>query len=156
LIENVSGYVEHKHSALREEEFLREVSERADCLILLDVNNVVVNAKNHGFRAERYLDQLPVERVAQLHLAGHSDYGTHAIDDHGSAVPEDVWQLYEHVVLRFGAVPAIVEWDSNLPSLELLEQQSEFARARERQVLGRSTTRASLVHASLVHEPRPA
>jgi uncharacterized protein (UPF0276 family) len=128
LIENVSSYVEHCESTLSEPDFLSAVAERADCLILLDVNNVVVSAKNHGFDANHYVASLPIERVAQLHLAGHSDAGTHVIDDHGSAVPEAVFALYSVVLERFGDVPAIVEWDQNLPALDALE--AEHARAR--------------------------
>lgn len=135
LIENVSSYVEYQSSEMPEWAFLTEVAQRADCLILLDVNNVIVNAKNHGLDPQAYIAALPTARVAQLHLAGHSDYGTHAIDDHGSAVPEEVWALYERVVARFGAVPAIVEWDDNVPSLDELEAQSAQARAREQAVL---------------------
>jgi len=134
LIENVSSYIEHQDSTLSEHAFLAEVAERADCLILLDVNNVVVSAKNHGFDPLEYIATVPVERVAQLHLAGHSDYGTHAIDDHGSAMPQEVWALYEAVIARFGDVPAIVEWDQNIPTLDELQAHSavarEFARAR--------------------------
>lgn len=128
LIENVSSYVEYRQSALAEHAFLAAVAERADCLILLDINNVIVSAKNHGFDPDAYLAALPRERVAQLHLAGHSDYGTHAIDDHGSAVPDDVWALYRVATERFGDVPAIVEWDQNLPALEVLEREASRAR----------------------------
>jgi uncharacterized protein (UPF0276 family) len=135
LIENVSSYVEYQASEMPEWTFLTAVAERADCLILLDVNNVVVNAKNHGFDANEYIAALPVPRVAQLHLAGHSDYGTHAIDDHGSAVPDEVWGLYDRVVARFGSVPAIVEWDDNVPTLDELQAQSEQARVREHAAL---------------------
>jgi len=95
---------------------------------LLDVNNVIVNAKNHGIDPDVYVAALPVARVAQLHLAGHTDCGTHAIDDHGSAVPPDVWALYRTVLERFGELPTIVEWDHDVPPLELLE--AECARAR--------------------------
>lgn len=128
LIENVSSYVEHCESTLSEPAFLTAVAERADCLILLDVNNVVVSAQNHGFDASAYVASLPVERVAQLHLAGHSDAGTHLIDDHGSAVPDAVLALYGAVLDRFGDVAAIVEWDQDLPALEALE--AEHARTR--------------------------
>jgi uncharacterized protein (UPF0276 family) len=94
----------------------------------------VVNAKNHGFRVETYLDALPPERVAQIHLAGHTDHGTHAIDDHGSAVPEPVWALYRRAVRRFGSVATIVEWDENVPELDVLRAESEKAQRIEREV----------------------
>lgn len=136
VLENVSSYVEYRASTMPEWEFVREVVERADALLLLDLNNVHVNAKNHGFSPFRYLDALPRERVRQLHLAGHTDHGTHAIDDHGSAVPESVWKLYRHALGRFGAVATIVEWDENIPALETLRAEVEKARAVEREVLG--------------------
>jgi len=136
LLENVSSYIEYRASALPEWEFVREVVERADALLLVDVNNVYVNAKNHGFSSIDYLESLPRERVRQLHLAGHTDHGTHAIDDHGSSVPDVVWELYRHAMRRFGAVATIVEWDENVPSLETLRAESEKARAIEREVLG--------------------
>jgi uncharacterized protein len=136
LLENVSSYLEYRASTLSEWEFVREVVERADALLLLDVNNVQVNAKNHGFSPIAYLDSLPRERVRQLHLAGHTDHGTHAIDDHGSSVPDVVWELYRHAVRRFGTVATIVEWDENVPTLETLRAESEMARTIEREVLG--------------------
>lgn len=138
LIENVSSYLTYRSSEMPEWEFVSAVAERADCLLLLDVNNIVVNAKNHGFSAPEYVSKIPARRVAQLHLAGHTDYGTHAIDDHGSAVPDSVWQLYEEVVMRVGCVPTIVEWDDNVPALVELERQSELARQHERAALARA------------------
>lgn len=135
LLENVSSYVEYRASALTEWEFLREVVERADALLLLDVNNVVVNAKNHGFSVAEYVDFLPPQRVRQIHLSGHTDHATHAIDDHASAVPDDVWELYRRAVRRFGAVATIVEWDDNLPALDVLRAESEKARRIQREVL---------------------
>lgn len=136
LLENVSSYVEYRASAMPEWEFLAAVAERADCLILLDVNNVYVSARNHGFDAREYIDALPASRVAQLHLAGHSDHGSHAIDDHGSRVCGAVWELYRHTLRRLGPVPTIVEWDENLPSLEELEQEAAIARQIEVELYG--------------------
>jgi uncharacterized protein (UPF0276 family) len=138
LLENVSSYVEYRCNTMPEWEFLREVAERADALLLLDVNNVQVNAKNQGFSPERYLDTLPPERVKQIHLAGHTDYGTHAIDDHGSAVPEPVWELYRHALRRFRPPVTIVEWDENVPELGVLRAESEKARRIEREVFDES------------------
>jgi uncharacterized protein (UPF0276 family) len=112
-----------------------ERAERADALILLDVNNAIVNSKNLGGSPVEFLEGLPKARVRQLHLAGHTDHGTHAIDDHGSAVPDDVWQLYREVVRRFGPVPAIVEWDENVPTLRELEEQARLAETVEREIL---------------------
>ena len=135
LIENVSSYLEFREDEIGEAEFLAAVAARSDCFILLDVNNVVVNSKNHARRAADFLELLPARRVRQIHLAGHSDHGTHAIDDHGSPVPEEVWNLYREALRRFGAVPATVEWDENVPELWELEREAERARAIEREVL---------------------
>jgi uncharacterized protein (UPF0276 family) len=136
LIENVSSYAEFRANRLSEPEFLSAVAERADCLILLDLNNVVVNAKNHGWSALGFLQELAKDRVRQLHLAGHSDHGTHAIDDHGSEVPEEVWELYREVLRRFGPIAAVVEWDENVPELGRLRREAERAAAIEKAVLG--------------------
>lgn len=135
-LENVSSYVEFRASTLTEWEFLSAVAERADCHLLLDVNNVCVSAHNHGFSPYDFLNGLPTSRVAQLHLAGHSDCGTHLLDDHGSAVPEAVWTLYRHVRRRFGALPTLLEWDENLPTLEQLERACDTAREVERDAIG--------------------
>ncbi|MBM4362710.1 MAG: DUF692 domain-containing protein, partial [Deltaproteobacteria bacterium] len=134
-LENVSSYVEYRDSTLTEWEFLVAVAERSGCRILLDVNNVYVSSRNHGFDPEAYLDAIPRGSVAQIHLAGHSDHGTHVIDDHGSRVPEAVWALYRHTVQRLGAIPAIIEWDSNVPALTELQAESQKARAAEAEVL---------------------
>jgi uncharacterized protein len=131
-LENVSSYVEFRHSALSEWDFLSELSRRADCLLLLDVNNVYVSAQNHGFSANELVSSLPIDRVAQLHLAGHKDCGSHLLDDHGAPVTDEVWQLYRTVRRRFGPLPTLLEWDENLPTLERLEQ--ECARAREEEL----------------------
>ena len=130
LLENVSSYVEYRASTLDEWEFLSELVTRADAGILLDVNNVFVSAKNHGFSALEYLRGLPRERVQQIHLAGHSDGGGFLLDDHGSPVAEPVWQLYEQAIECFGAVPTIIEWDERLPELDELELEAERARTR--------------------------
>ncbi len=135
-VENVSSYVEFRDSTMREWDFLSELSERADCWLLLDVNNVYVSAKNHGFSPQLYVEALPTERVAQLHLAGHTDQGSHLLDDHGCAVQAEVWELYRSICRRFGALPTIVEWDENLPSLERLEAECDTAREVERHALG--------------------
>jgi len=129
LLENVSSYVAYRASTLTEWEFLSEVVTRADAGILLDLNNVFVSANNHGFSALSYLRALPRERVRQIHLAGHSDAGGYLFDDHGSAVSDAVWQLYEQSLELFGALPTIVEWDERLPELSVLEAEAAHARA---------------------------
>lgn len=134
-IENVSSYVAFRESALPEWEFLAEIASRADCLILLDVNNVVVSAKNFGFDPLDYVRGVPAERVAQLHLAGYQDRGAYLFDDHGGPVREQVWALYREVVRRVGQVPTIIEWDQNVPSLATLLEESARARAVEADAL---------------------
>ena len=116
-------------------EFLAAVAERADCGILLDVNNVFVCAVNHGFDAERYLDGMPAERVGQIHLAGHSDNGTHLLDTHDHPVRDEVWELYRAAVARFGRVSTLVEWDEHIPPFEDVLAEAERARAAEAEVL---------------------
>ena len=129
LLENVSSYVAFRASTLTEWEFLSEVSRRADCGILLDVNNVVVSARNHGFDPFVFIAGLPVDRVKQLHLAGHSDHGTYLLDSHDHPVPEPVWALYRAVLRRFGEVPSLVEWDDHIPELEVLVGERDRAAA---------------------------
>jgi hypothetical protein len=127
--------VTYADSALTEWEFLSEVARRAGCGILLDLNNVVVSAHNHGFSADAYIDALDASRVGQFHLAGHRDLGTHLLDDHGSAVPDEVWRLHARAVGRFGAVTTIVEWDENVPTLEALRGEAAKARDNEARAL---------------------
>jgi uncharacterized protein (UPF0276 family) len=136
LVENVSSYVAFRHSTMAEWEFLAAVAERADCGILLDVNNVWVSARNHGFSPAAYLDALPAARIGQFHLAGHQDHGTHLLDTHDHPVPEPVWELYRHAVARFGQVSSLVEWDDDVPPLDRLLAEAELARSAEAEVLG--------------------
>jgi uncharacterized protein (UPF0276 family) len=128
LMENVSSYVTFRDSQLTEWEFLREVAERADCLILLDVNNIYVSAVNHEFDPLEYLNAIPVERVQQIHLAGHENHGDYLIDTHDHPVPDPVWELYAAAVRRFGDVSTMIERDANIPPLE--ELVDELAQAR--------------------------
>ncbi|MCC6521068.1 MAG: DUF692 domain-containing protein [Polyangiaceae bacterium] len=129
LLENVSSYLTFAASTLSEWDFLGEVARRADCGILLDVNNVVVSAKNHGFAPETYVDAIDPGRVGQLHLAGHTDHGHVVIDSHIGPVPASVWALYRRVVARMGRVPTLVEWDEQVPAYERVV--AERARAAE-------------------------
>ncbi len=120
LIENPSTYVIYRHSTIPEWEFLSAVAERTGCGILLDVNNVYVSATNHGFDPLAYLAAIPVAPVEEIHLAGF-DQGEHClVDTHGKPVAEPVWSLYAAAVRRFGSVPTLVEWDTDLPSLDVL------------------------------------
>lgn len=132
LLENVSSYVAFAHSTIGEAEFLAEVARRADCGILLDVNNVVVSAHNHGFDARAYLAALPSERIGQIHLAGHMRApGGLRLDTHDRAVPKEVWGLYREAVARFGRRSTLIEWDAHVPSLERLMAESARAAAEE-------------------------
>jgi uncharacterized protein (UPF0276 family) len=136
LLENVSSYVGFAVSRITEWEFLSEVSRRSGCFILLDLNNVVVSAHNHGFSPERYLRGIPGDRVRQFHLANHSDRASHKLDDHRGAVPEAVWDLYARALALFGPVSSLVEWDEDVPSWEVLVAEQREARARAQQALG--------------------
>jgi len=135
LIENVSSYLTFAHSAMPEWEFLAAVSEQADCGILLDVNNVYVSAVNHGFDAERYITSMPADRVGQIHLAGHSDKGTHLFDTHDGHVVPAVWDLYRLAVQRCGPVSTLIEWDDRIPEWAVLCAEAERARTVEAETL---------------------
>lgn len=135
LLENVSSYAAYTSSTMSEWEFVSEVCSRADCNLLLDVNNVLVSAYNHGFSAREYIDALPLQRVRQLHLAGHANKGGYLLDDHGGPVADETWQLYRYVLERCGHVPAIIEWDSNLPTLDVVEAEALRAQRVEKEVL---------------------
>lgn len=134
-LENVSSYLTFRHSTLAEWEFLAAVAEGADCGLLLDVNNVYVSARNHGFSAEAYLAGLPLGRVVQIHLAGHTDMGAYLFDTHDGPVIDPVWDLYRAAVRRFGRVSTLVEWDDHIPDLDVVCAEAERARAVEREGL---------------------
>lgn len=136
LIENVSSYVGFRASEMPEWEFLAELARRADCLLLLDLNNVIVNARNHGWDAQAYLDGIPGERVWQLHLANHSDRGVYKFDSHLGPVPNEVWSLYRDALARWGPISSLVEWDEDLPAWEELREQQRKASSIADEVLG--------------------
>ncbi len=138
LIENVSSYLTYSHSTLTEWEFLAEIAQRADCGILLDVNNVYVSATNHGFDPYRYLSALPVNHVCQIHLAGHSNYGAYLLDTHDGPVIPPVWELYRFAVRHFGRVSTLIEWDDKIPEFDEVCAEAERARTIERKVWGAS------------------
>jgi hypothetical protein len=116
VVENVSSYAEFQDSVMTEWEFLAEVADRADCGILLDVNNVFVSSRNHGFDPRVYLDAVPAERVAQIHIAGHSEYAKVVLDTHDHPVREEVWALYARAIERCGPTATLLEWDARIPS----------------------------------------
>jgi uncharacterized protein (UPF0276 family) len=128
VLENVSSYVAFAGDEMTEWEFVVELLQRADCDLLLDVNNVYVSARNHGFDARRYIDAIPPSRVRQIHLAGHEDHGDYLIDTHDHPVCEDVWALYAHTVRRIGDVPAMIERDDHIPPLADLVAELDRAR----------------------------
>lgn len=128
VLENVSSYVDFKQSHMSEWEFVAAVCERADCLLLLDVNNIYVSSVNHGFDALTYLNGLPAHRVQQIHLAGHTDNGDHIIDTHDHPVADPVWALYAHACRRFGAVATMIERDDHIPPLPELVGELDQAR----------------------------
>ncbi|WP_431264943.1 MNIO family bufferin maturase [Roseateles chitinivorans] len=128
VIENVSSYLDYEDSSLSEAQFVAEVARRADCLLLVDVNNIHVSAVNHGFDALAYLDALPAGRVQQIHVAGHSDHGDHLIDTHDQPVAEPVWRLYAEALRRFGPVATMIERDDHIPPLAELLVELDQAR----------------------------
>jgi uncharacterized protein (UPF0276 family) len=136
LLENPSSYLRFRHSTMGEAEFLAEVARRADCGILLDVNNIYVSAHNHGFDARAYLAAIPVDRVGQFHLAGHSVRGQLLLDTHDHAVPDGVWALYRAAVARFGRGAPLIEWDDKIPPLSRLMTESATAARLEQETLG--------------------
>jgi uncharacterized protein len=129
LIENPSSYLRYRHSCIPEPEFLTQVARRTGCGILCDVNNIFVSAKNFGFDPITYLDALPAEAVGEIHLAGHhaAEDVDILIDDHGSRVAEPVWDLHAAALRRFGPVPTLIEWDTDLPTLEILLDEVRHA-----------------------------
>jgi len=132
LVENPSTYLIFAHSTIPEWEFMTAVTARTGCGILCDVNNIFVSASNHGWDVSAYLDALPSGSISEIHLAGHTvrllaDGTTVRIDDHGSRVIDDVWTLYQEALMRFGAVPTLIEWDNNVPPLEVLLQEADHA-----------------------------
>jgi hypothetical protein len=128
LIENVSSYVNFNQSEMTEWEFVSEVAERADCLLLLDVNNVYVSGFNHGFDPREYIGALPRQRIQQIHLAGHSNCGTHIIDTHDAPIVDEVWKLYGYTIETLGPVATMIERDDHIPDLATMVSELDEAR----------------------------
>jgi len=131
LLENVSSYVSFAGDEMSEWDFIADLVRRADCELLLDVNNVYVSSRNHGFDAHTFIDAMPRERVRQIHLAGHEDHGSYLIDTHDHPVCAAVWDLYGYTVQRLGSVPAMIERDDHIPPLAELVAELDQARAVE-------------------------
>ena len=142
LFENISSYMKLRDSTIPEWQFVAEVAEAADCAILLDINNIYVNAFNHRFDARSYIDAIPRDRVAQFHLAGHTDRGTHLLDTHDHPVCDDVWDLYEYASRRFGSVSTLIEWDDNIPTIVELAATANRARQIHDQTINAPPPRA--------------
>lgn len=134
LLENPSTYLQFESTTIPEVEFLREISARTGCGLLLDVNNVFVQAKNHGTDARGYLKDFPLERVREIHLAGHDEQSDETgapllIDAHGTPVAEPVWTLFGEVIARTGPVATLIEWDNDVPAWPVLRAEAERAGA---------------------------
>jgi len=131
LIENPSSYLRFRHSSMAEPHFLAELARRTGCGLLCDVNNIYVSTWNVGLDAGSYLDALPVPAIGEIHLAGHAandaDGRTILIDDHGSPVTAPVWKLYQRTLERFGSVPTLIEWDTDIPELSVLLGEASVA-----------------------------
>jgi len=128
LIENVSSYLQFKSSTIPEWEFISSLAQQSGCGILLDVNNIYVNAKNHKFDPRKFLNSVPVDYVKEIHLAGHTvkklDVGELLIDTHDRKICNEVWSLYYDALLRFGELPVLIEWDADIPELSVLEDEA--------------------------------
>jgi uncharacterized protein (UPF0276 family) len=127
LVENVSSYYAFAESTLDECEFVAEVARRTGCKLLVDVNNIYVNARNHGIDPRAYLAAIDRASVAEIHLAGFDDTGPMVIDTHGAPVAPEVWSLYDAAIARFGTVPTLIEWDTDIPAFEVLEGEAAAA-----------------------------
>jgi len=127
LVENVSSYLEYNDSTLTEPDFIAALAEDADCDLLFDVNNAYVNKVNHGTHAGAFLDALPLRRIREIHLAGYEDKGNYLIDAHNNRVSSPVWSLYTETRRRMPDVPALIEWDNDIPAFEVLLEEAQYA-----------------------------
>jgi uncharacterized protein (UPF0276 family) len=144
VLENPSTYLEFEQSTLREEEFIRRLADDSDCALLLDVNNIYVSSRNHGFDPYAYLDHVPWQRVVQIHMAGHTDHGTHCIDTHMGHVRQEVWELYAEALRRGGVKPTLLEWDQDIPDFETTHAEALKAlEYQPRQTSAAETTSAT-------------
>lgn len=138
LVENISAYVSWGGDTLAEPEFFNELTRRSGCGLLLDVNNLFVNARNSGLApaaaseaAMRWVDAVRADCVGEIHLAGHSELPDLVLDDHGSRVRDEVWQVYEHALRRLGTLPTLIEWDTAVPALSVLLDEVDRVRSRQ-------------------------
>ncbi len=129
LIENPASYLSFNYSEMSEWEFIGELINKTDCELLIDVNNIYVSANNHGFSTTEYIDAIPPERVKEIHLAGYEDHDTYLFDTHGYRVHPPVWELYRTALERFGPVPTLIEWDTDIPEFKVLREEAALANA---------------------------
>ena len=129
LVENVSSYLTYRASTLSEAEFISELLSLTDCDLLLDINNIYVNAVNHGFSASEYLSKIPMQRVREIHLAGYEDRDSYLLDAHNSRVSPPVWELYEEVISKYPDIPTLIEWDNDIPTFTVLREEADAASA---------------------------
>ncbi len=148
LLENVSSYLTYRQSAMSEWTFYREVVERADALMLFDINNVYVSARNHEFDPLEYLDGIDPARVRQFHLAGHTDHGDYVVDTHDHDVPDPVWELYVHALQRFGPVSTMIERDDHIPEFDDLYSELQHARQLAVEVYPELSSRSVVTRAA--------
>lgn len=135
-LENVSSYLSWRASLIPEWDFLSEIAEASDCALLLDVNNIYVSACNHGFDPQDYLDRIPMDRVVQIHLAGHTIKEGYRLDTHDQPVCDAVWDLYREAIARAGPVSTLIEWDGHIPPFARLQEEAARAAAIRAEVLG--------------------
>ena len=128
LLENVSSYASYVDSTMTEWEFIKEIAERSDCLLLLDVNNIYVSSFNHGFDGKAFIDGVPANRIQQIHLAGHHNHGDYIIDTHDAPVIDPVWDLYRYAIQQYGSVSTMIERDDKIPPLAELVDELQIAR----------------------------
>jgi uncharacterized protein (UPF0276 family) len=140
VLENPSTYLSFARSTMPEWEFLARLCDESGCGLLLDVNNVYVSGFNHGFDPGQYIDAIPADRVVQVHLAGHSNHGTHILDTHDGPAIDEVWRLYARLCARTGPVSTLFEWDASIPPLAEVRAEAEKARPL------RATARATGTH----------
>lgn len=125
LLENVSTYIKTPLDTMIEYDFINSILEKTNAGLLLDVNNVYVNATNHGFEAKDFIDSLDKNKVKQVHLAGYKRFDTYLLDNHGDFVSDSVWSLYKYTTKKLGALPTCIEWDTNIPDFKTYIKESE-------------------------------
>jgi len=155
-LENTSSYLTYKGSTLAEWEFIGEIAERADIGLLFDVNNVFVTSYNHGLDPVEFVNAVPAERIVQIHLAGHTHFGTHIIDTHEGHVTDPVWDLYRLTLERTGPVSTLIEWDDAIPELEVLLAEADRAKAEREHALAARSAGISTLDASALARLREA